>query len=237
MTRRANGRLSKRWTQRAHIDGKYTTPRSRCLARGHAGRSPTAGDQEPVRLSKKGRNPRGKNAPTFREAAEHCDRASDPHLAQRRQISQAMETVPRTLCHIPVIGDKSVARIDTADLLKVLAPHWNQRSETMRRVKQRIGAVLGWAVAAGHRTDQPCQRAGNRVGSAQDRTGRHASELCPIPRLPDALRDCRGSQVLTVQRVLATWFSHIDGNSKSGEARHVRLAGDRPRRPNMDGSR
>lgn len=50
----------------------------------------------------------------------------------------------------PQIGDKSVAAINSADVLGILTPHWHHRAETMRRVKQRIGAVLGWAVLAGH---------------------------------------------------------------------------------------
>ena len=57
----------------------------------------------------------------------------------------------------PVIGDKRVSAITTADVVRVLAPHWHERAETMRRVKQRLSAVLAWSVAQGHRDDNPAR--------------------------------------------------------------------------------
>ena len=42
-------------------------------------------------------------------------------------------------CVEPVIGSKNVSEVTTADVLAVLVPHWHERAETMRRVKQRRG--------------------------------------------------------------------------------------------------
>ena len=55
----------------------------------------------------------------------------------------------------PVLGDRTVAEIGAADLLKVLGPIWHERASAARKVKQRLGLVMAWAVAEGHRADEP----------------------------------------------------------------------------------
>ena len=48
---------------------------------------------------------------------------------------------------MPKLGRKGVDEITSADVMAVLLPHWHTKTETMRRVRQRIGAVMKWAVA------------------------------------------------------------------------------------------
>nr|WP_245882764.1 site-specific integrase [Yoonia sediminilitoris] len=45
--------------------------------------------------------------------------------------------------------------ITAADVLAALLPIWTTKQETARRVKQRIGTVMKWAVAQGFRQDDP----------------------------------------------------------------------------------
>ena len=52
----------------------------------------------------------------------------------------------------------------TPDVLAILTPIWHDKPETARRVRQRIGAVMKWAVAMGHRQDNP---AGDALGRQQ----------------------------------------------------------------------
>ena len=54
-------------------------------------------------------------------------------------------------------------RITTADVMACLLPIWHTRPETARRVRQRIGAVMRWAIAQGYRTDNP---AGDAITAA-----------------------------------------------------------------------
>ncbi len=62
----------------------------------------------------------------------------------------------------PVIGDLSVATINTALVLKVLEPIWSEKPETAARVRGRIAAVLDWAKAREYRTgDNPAQWRGH----------------------------------------------------------------------------
>ena len=39
--------------------------------------------------------------------------------------------------------------------MSVLLPIWSDKRETARRVKQRISSICRWAVAQGHRIDDP----------------------------------------------------------------------------------
>ena len=48
---------------------------------------------------------------------------------------------------LPRLGAMPVDKITTADVLAVLSPIWNEKRETARRVRHRIGAVMKWAVA------------------------------------------------------------------------------------------
>ena len=59
-----------------------------------------------------------------------------------------------------------VSDVTTADVLAILTPIWHDKPETARRVRQRIGAVMKWAIAMGYRPDNP---AGDALGQALGR--------------------------------------------------------------------
>ena len=54
-----------------------------------------------------------------------------------------------------MIGKKAVDEIEPSDVLAVLEPIWTVKYETATRVKQRIGAVMDWAVQHGYRRYNP----------------------------------------------------------------------------------
>ena len=51
----------------------------------------------------------------------------------------------------PVIGELSVADIDTALVLKCLEPIWTTKTETAKRLRGRIEVILDWAKVRGYR--------------------------------------------------------------------------------------
>jgi integrase len=62
----------------------------------------------------------------------------------------------------PVLGPKMVAEITMQDVLRVLEPIWQSKTETASRLRGRIEAVLSWAAVAGHRKgDNPARWKGN----------------------------------------------------------------------------
>lgn len=49
----------------------------------------------------------------------------------------------------PVLGDRVLETIGTADVLSVLSPIWTTKHETARRVKQRLSTIFDWAKGNG----------------------------------------------------------------------------------------
>jgi len=63
---------------------------------------------------------------------------------------------------VPFIGDLSVAEITVADVLRVLNPIWQSKTETASRLRGRMEMVLAWATVNGHREgDNPARWRGN----------------------------------------------------------------------------
>ena len=55
----------------------------------------------------------------------------------------------------PRLGKRPVDSIASADVLAVLTPIWHDVPETAKRIRQRIGNIMDWAVAQGCRPDNP----------------------------------------------------------------------------------
>ena len=47
----------------------------------------------------------------------------------------------------PRLGGKNIDRVTTADVMAVLLPIWTRKHATARQVRQRISAVMKWAIA------------------------------------------------------------------------------------------
>jgi len=63
---------------------------------------------------------------------------------------------------LPVLGARRVAEVTLQDVLRVLEPIWQAKTETASRLRGRIEAVLSWATVAGHRAgDNPARWKGN----------------------------------------------------------------------------
>ena len=93
---------------------------------------------------------------------------------------------------MPKLGGRPVDRITTADVMAVLLPIWNGKRVTARRVRQRIGAVMRWAVAQGYREDNP---AGEAIGAAPPKNGVRPQHLAarPYAEVAGALEQVRRS--------------------------------------------
>lgn len=63
---------------------------------------------------------------------------------------------------LPSIGKMLVGDVQVQDMLRVLQPIWQDKTETANRVRARIEAILSWATVAGHRAgDNPARWRGN----------------------------------------------------------------------------
>ena len=116
------------------------------------------------------------------------------------------------------LGRKRVDQITTADVMAVLIPHWHTKNETMRRVRQRIGAVMKWAVAQGFRGDNP---AGDAISAALPKTGtmRQHQRALPFVEVGAALDKVKASRAYR-GTVLALEFLVLTA-CRSGEVRQA----------------
>lgn len=94
---------------------------------------------------------------------------------------------------LPQIGGTPVDQIDTADVLRVLAPIWLTKPENARRVRQRVGTVLDWARAAGFRSgDNPVGGVAKGLPKQNGRDDHHAA--LPYADVPDFVQRLQGSE-------------------------------------------
>lgn len=111
----------------------------------------------------------------------------------------------------PVFGQLPVADIDTALIVKCLAPIWQTKTETASRLRGRIESVLGWATTSGYRTgENPARWRGHlenllaNIGKSS-RTKNHPS--LPWPRIGEfmvALTAREGVAAKAVQFAILT---------------------------------
>lgn len=115
---------------------------------------------EQQRAARAARTHEANNVVTFDEAARHCIEVRRPEWTNKKHADQWSNTLSTYAS--PILGKVSVAAIDTALVQQTLAPIWTAKTETATRVRQRIEAVLDWAIAAGFRTGpNPASANGN----------------------------------------------------------------------------
>ena len=166
-------RIARQWVQRLVIRGRprmlglggypvVSLAEARNVAFANRQRARAGGDP----LAEKRH---GQGVPTVEEAAAAV-------LAQQRpgwRIAKYAQDWPRSLraYAFPRIGALPVSAVTTADVLAILTPIWHEKAQTAQRVRQRISAVMKWAIAMGYRPDNP---AGDALG--------HRSSPEPVAR-------------------------------------------------------
>ena len=103
-----------------------------------------------------------RGVPTFADAAERVWNDKRPGWRNPRHAHDWKASMARYV--VPRIGRMAVCDVATADVLAILTPIWHVRPETARRVRQRISAVLAWAVVMEFRADNPCDSVGAVLG-------------------------------------------------------------------------
>jgi integrase len=132
--------------------------------------------------------------PTFAEAALSTLEQRRPGWKDEKHPSQWINTLKAYV--FPVMGEKRVNQIETADVLRALSPIWLSKPETARRVRQRVSAVLDWAKAAGYRAgDNPVEGVGRGLPRQSEKRGHFAAiPYTDVPKFVQKLSDVPTSQ-------------------------------------------
>ena len=140
---------------------------------------------------------RAETTPTFAAAAARVLEQKQAGWSNSRHEStwiRSLETYA-----FPRIGGRLVSEVTSADVLEVLTPIWHEKAQTARRVRQRIRAVLEWAVAMELRPDNPCDRLGPVLGP-QRAPVQHMRAL-PHRDVPGAVEAVRASGAAPVVKL------------------------------------
>ena len=79
----------------------------------------------------------------------------------------------------PRLGDMPVDAVTGTDVMAVLLPIWTAKTETAGRgVRRRISVVMKWAVAQGHRADNP---AGDAISAALPNNNAQVTHRAALP--------------------------------------------------------
>ena len=120
---------------------------------------------------------------------------------------------------LPRLARKRVDAVTTADVMAVLLPIWSTKRVTAGRVRQRIGAVMKWAVVQGYRDDNP---AGDAISAALPKAAVRKQHMRALPHaeVGAALARVKGSGAYR-GTVLAFEFLVLTA-ARSGEVRNAR---------------
>ena len=151
------------------------------------------------KLAREGGDPlaermRARNMPSFAEAVKRVVEQKRPGWRNPRVAQDWMVSLGRYA--FPHIGRLPVSEVTSADVIGILAPIWHEKPPTARKLRQRIRAVLEWAVAMEFRIDNPCDRVGSVLGT-QDAVVRHMRAL-PHREVASAVRRVRASNAAPV---------------------------------------
>ena len=189
------------WIQRLLIRG-----RRRELGLGSVALVPLAEAREKAlanrKLARQGGDPlaekrRSQGIPTFAEAAARVLEQKRAGWRNPRHPREWISSLRRFA--FPRIGKVPVCEVTSADVLEILTPIWHQQAPTARRVRQRLRAVLEWAVAMEFRIDNPSDRIGPVLGPQQDVT-EHMQAL-PHREVAAMIRTVRVSPALPAARL------------------------------------
>ena len=216
---RKGGGRSKTWAQRLRIDGRPTNfglgsypVVTLAMARAKA--------LENQRALARGDDLRkvNKKTPTFAQAAERVVAFHAPNWKTGEQEARIWRSTFRL--HLPkAFQKKRVDQLTPTDVLAVLTPLWNTKPETARRLRQRVAAVLKWAVAHGYRADNP---AGEAISYAlpRQRSVRQHFRALPYSEVASAIAKVRLSGAGLTTKLCLEFL--VLTAARPGEARHAR---------------
>ena len=121
------------------------------------------------KLARAGGDPRslrpGADVPSLAESVEAVIGIHEP--TWKRGAAMAAKWRASMRDHVlPRLGRRRVSDLTTADVMAVLLPIWTAKPAAAREVRQRLSTVMKWAVAEGHRQDNP---AGEAISAALPR--------------------------------------------------------------------
>ncbi len=151
---------------------------------------------------------------TFENAAHKVFEIHRPNWKNKKHAQQWISSLEKFA--FPHIGRKKIDQVTSNDILHILSPIWLEKHETASRIRQRIGAVMKWAVAKGWRLDNPCDSITQALPKKDKNTVNHQKSL-PYWHVSKAIVTIRNSKA-ELSTILALEFLILTA-TRSGEVR------------------
>ncbi len=147
------------------------------------------------KLAREGGDPlmekrRAESMPTFESTAHKVWKQLRPGWRSQRHGQVWLNSLERHV--FPRIGEMPVSEVTSADVIGILAPMWHEKPALAKKLRQRMRAVMEWAVAMDLRPDNPCDRVGPVLGVQGNQT-QHLRAL-PHGEVAAAIRAVRASE-------------------------------------------
>ena len=159
-----------------------------------------------------------RSVPTFAEATVTVVEQKRAGWKNPVQATDWRQTLERHA--FPRIGRMPVSEVTSADVLAILTPIWHTKPIAAKYVRQRLHAVLEWAIAMNLRDDNPCDRVRPVLGP-QGNIVQHMAAL-PHREVAGALATVRASGANAT--VLLAFEFLVLTAARSGEVRGARWA-------------
>ena len=226
VTRAASGRLNKSWLFRYGVDGRERQMGLGSLvevtladARQQAAecRRQRMAEIDPINARMDARLKAAESVVTFHRAFEAFFVAKRKSLSNAKHVAQWRSTMETYV--FPFIGNRPVADIDAREILDLLAPLWFVKSETAKRVLQRMEAVFKSAILRGYRHRvSPCVGVKEELGTRHHKVNHHRA--LHYRQIPSFLASLRVSNSQVATKLAFEWL--VLTATRSGETRLAR---------------
>ena len=210
------GGFAKSWSQRLRVNGRPVNVGlgSYPIVSLAEARAAVLANRRAVAQGLDPRTP-ATGVPTFAQAAEKVIEIQAAGWRQGGKSEKQWRFTLETYA-FPKLGNIVVNGITSADVLDVLVPIWHEKHETARRVRQRVDAVMKWAIAEGYRETNP---AGDAIGAVLPKSSTRPKHQRALQffEVGAALAKVRASQAWSATK-LAFEFLTLCA-VRSGEAR------------------
>ena len=207
----------KSWVQRITVDGKRrdiglggfpTVSLAQARKRATDIREAVADGMDPLTEKRK------PGKPTLREAAYTVHKDNKPRWRNVKHAAAWIQTLERYV--FPMIGNKRIDKIGSADVLTVLSPIWSTRPETARRVRQRLRTIFRWAMAHGVIETNPAGEVIDGALPSMPKVKAHFRAM-PHEEVRSALKTVEGSHASKAAKLCLRFL--VLTSVRSGEAR------------------
>jgi integrase len=150
----------------------------------------------------------------FRRAFETYFATKRKGLSNAKHAAQWQSTMETYV--FPTIGHRPVAEIEAREILDLLTPIWFAKTETAKRVLQRMEVVFKSAILRGYRQRvSPCVGVKEELGTRHQKAANHRA--LHYRRVPTFLADLRVSNSQPSTRLAFEWL--VLTATRSGETR------------------